>query len=318
MEIDYYEALGVEPEETADAEGANDSTDTGSNGAGVENKEVEDNPSIAGTETGEEKNPADGDSDSAENNPSGDGEETPHPSADADTFPSEGKASEEKKRLPQSAEDNARFAAARRKAEAEREATVARVREEAKQFADERIADVLKTANFSNPYTGEPIRTMAEFNAYKARLQEEQRGAFMQQSGMTDEQYKAFIESQPEVQEAKAAQKKAEAVIREAREREAKAKIDEQVKEITALNPAITSLSDLTKLASYPELYEKVRRGYSIVDAYKLTNMADIESRAVQRAQQQTINAVQSKSHLEKTRTRGTGSVEVPADVKAE
>lgn len=301
-EMNYYEVLGVEPEETANAEGAEEPAVAEPGETSVEEMQSDEST----VETAETENAAE------------DGEGAPHPSADADTFSSEGKASEKEKRLPQSAEENARFAAARRKAEAERDAEVARVRKEAKQFADAQIADILQTANFTNPYTGAPIRSMAEFDAYKERLQEEQRGAFMKQNGMTDEEYDAFIQSQPEVRKAKETQKQAEAVIREAREKEAKASIDAQIEEISAINPAITSLADITKLKSYPEIYEMVKRGYRIADAYKLTNLAEIESRAAQRAKQQTMNAVQSKQHLEKTVSRGTGSVEVPAEVKAE
>ncbi len=329
-EMNYYAVLGVEPEEPANAEGAEEPEVTEPGETSVE--ETQNDESTAGRKAGSpqvlvpEGEEDEHGSEAAFSDRGNDSErtlrerggETPHPSADADTFSSEGKASEKEKRLPQSAEENARFAAARRKAEAERDAEVARVRKEAKQFADAQIADILQTANFTNPYTGAPIRSMAEFDAYKERLQEEQRGAFMKQNGMTDEEYDAFIQSQPEVRKAKEAQKQAEAVIREAREKEAKASIDAQIEEISAINPAIKSLADITKLKSYPEIYEMVKRGYRIADAYKLTNLAEIESRAAQRAKQQAINAVQSKQHLEKTVSRGTGSVEVPAEVKAE
>ncbi len=298
MEFDLYEALGVEPEgekgsevaepteasaETADTAGISPEEETG---AGTVREDDESIPPAEGALV------------------PGDGEER-ESAGDAKT-------------TSQSREDNARFAAARRKAEAERDAAVKRAHEEAKQYARKQIADFLQTANLTNPYTGEPIRTPEEFETYKTRLSDEQKNTVMENNGMSEEQFAAFMASRPEVQEAKRAKEEAEAVIRAARERDAKAKIDEQVKEITALNPAIQSLSDLTKLESYPEIYEKVKRGYTILDAYRLANLADIENRAAQRAQQQTRNAERSKSHLEKTQTRGTGTVEVPADVKAE
>ena len=283
MEMDFYAALDVEPESTEateSTEGANETGDADPNEA-AETTEAE-------------------------------AREDAEASSEADS------EAEEAKQTTQSKEDNARFAAARRKAEAERDTAIARAQEEAKQFAEKAVAEVLKTAGLTNPYTGNPIRTRAEFDAYAAQLQKEQQETFVQQSGMTQEQYDAFIQSRPEVQAAKKAKEEADAVIQRARAQEAKAKVDEQVKEISALNPAIQSIADLTKLETYPEIYERVKRGYSIIDAYKLTNLADIEAKAAARAQQQMRNSVQSKAHLEKMQTRGAGGVEVPADVRAE
>ncbi len=323
-EKDYYAVLGVEPENTGEAEnGGNESGVADPIEADVE--EMQNALEASGEETDtngtredEETTPP-----SVEPTPplaqgrlaekSEDEEENPSTASGPPPFKAreaEGKA--------QSAEENARYAAARRRAEAERDAAVARAQEDAKQYAENAVAELLKKADFTNPYTGEKIRTMAEFEAYEAQKVQEEDKAFVQSTGMTDEQFKAYIGSRPEVQEAARAKQEADRVLREAREREAREKVEAQVKEISALNPAIQSLSDLTKLETYPEIYEKVKRGYSIADAYRLANMADIESRAVARAQQQARNAERTKAHLQTTEARGAGSVEVPADVKAE
>lgn len=317
-EKDFYEALGVEPEggnEPEVAEPAGADVEEMQNAEGeMQNDEGEEAEDIA--EDGEE-----GTSSTASGPPSprGDGvkgedEETTPPST-APTPPlAQGRLEEQ----GQSKEDNARFAAARRRAEAERDAEVKRVREEAKAYADAQIAEVLKTAGFKNPYTGEDIRTMAEFNAYTQKLREEQKNAVMQGSGMSEEQFRAFMEGSPEVQEARRIKLEAEATLREAKERAAREKVDAQIREISEMNPAVKTLEDLAKLPNYPEIYAKVKSGYSIVDAYKLLNLGEIEARAAKRARQEVRNAAQSKNHLEKTVDKGTGRVEVPEDVKVQ
>ena len=54
---------------------------------------------------------------------------------------------------------------------------------------------------------------------------------------------------------------------------QAEAAINEHLKEIGTLDPSIRTLRDLTKKPYYPEFYERVvKRGMTLVEAYKLTN----------------------------------------------
>ena len=57
---------------------------------------------------------------------------------------------------------DAQFAAARRKAEAERDAAIAQAKEDAQKQVDE----FFKNSGLMNPYTGQPITTRAEYEAY--------------------------------------------------------------------------------------------------------------------------------------------------------
>ena len=293
MEFDYYAALGVTEEGT---ESVSDGTE-GVNDTGVTDPD----------KAAEEVRP-DADTGTDEGNNAEAGTEEKNQDEDGGT----------PEKTAQSKEDNARFAAARRKAEAERDAAVARAQEEAKAFAEKAVAEVLGTARFTNPYTGKPIRTKAEFDEYAEAMRREEQETFAENSGMSKEEYDAFIASRPEVLEAKRAKEEADAIINRARAKEAQEKIMAQIEEISSLNPAIRSIEDLSKLDTYPEIYEKVKKGYSISDAYKLTNLAEIEARAAERARQETRNSMQSKGHLERTGSRGTGAADVPADVKAE
>ncbi len=61
-----------------------------------------------------------------------------------------------------------------------------------------------------------------------------------------------------------------------------------------------------------------MKRGNTFTDAYKLVNFDRLTSRATGQAKQAALNQVNSKSHLDRTTTRGAGAVTVPADVIAE
>ena len=71
-------------------------------------------------------------------------------------------------------------------------------------------------------------------------------------------------------------------------------------------------------METYPKLYEMVKKGYSIVDAYKLANYDTLTTKAAAASRQAAVNAVQSKQHLSKTKPRGDGSVSVPDSVLEE
>ena len=133
-----------------------------------------------------------------------------------------------------------------------------------------------------------------------------------------DEEFKQFVEGLPEVKQAKEAQAAAETAARQAREQQAKLKVEEQLKEISALDPTIKELKDLAKMETYPKFYELVKRGNSLTDAFKLANYDALTGRAAAASRQAAINSAQGKQHLSPTTQRGAGAVSVPADVKAE
>ena len=218
----------------------------------------------------------------------------------------------------QTPEERARFAAARRKAEAQRDAAIKAAKEEAEKAAAARVDEVIAGLSLSNPYTGEPIRTRAEYEAYRTEADLEKKRSMLKKSGMTDAEFDSFVSSLPEVKAAKAAQAEAEKASMAAKEREAKAKIDEELREISSFDPSVRTLADLAKTENYETLYGYVQKGYTILDAYKLANFEKIRGASVSASRQAAMNAAAGKSHLSSTVTRGTGAITVPEDVKAE
>lgn len=209
---------------------------------------------------------------------------------------------------------DAQFAAARRKAEAERDAAIAQAKEDAQKQVDE----FFKTSGLMNPYTGQPITTRAEYEAYRERFEADQKAKLMEKAGITQEEFQAFVQGLPEVRAARQAKDEAEAAARQAREQEAKARVDEQLRQIQAIDPTVKELGDLAKLDTYPKLYDMVKRGYSILDAYRLANYDTLTQRAAEASRKAAINSVQSKQHLKATESRGGGAIPVPDSVLEE
>lgn len=209
---------------------------------------------------------------------------------------------------------DAQFAAARRKAEAERDAAIARAKEDAQKQVDE----FFRNSGLMNPYTGQPITTRAEYEAYRERFEADQKAKLMEKAGITQEEFQAFVQGLPEVRAARQAKAEAEAAARQAREQEAKARVDEQLRQIQAIDPTVKELGDLAKLDTYPKLYDMVKRGYSILDAYRLANYDTLTQRAAEASRKAAINSVQSKQHLKATESRGGGAIPVPDSVLEE
>lgn len=192
------------------------------------------------------------------------------------------------------------------------EAVVAKAQADAQRTIDEAFA----RSGLKNPYTGAPITTKAEYDAYRAQFENERREKILKQTGMSGEEFQQFVQGLPEVQKAREAQEAAEKAVREAREAAARVKIDEQIREISQLDPSIKSLEDLPKMPNYARFYELVKVGNTLTDAFRLANFEALTQSAAAGARQAAVNAARSKEHLEQTRTRGRGGVSVPAEVK--
>lgn len=218
----------------------------------------------------------------------------------------------------QTPEQNAKFAAARRKAEAERDAAIAKARQDAQAEAQRTIDEAFRSSGLTNPYTKKPITSKAEYDEYRARLEADRKVRLLKKSGMSDEEFQQFVQGLPEVKQAKEAQAAAETAARQASEQQAKLKVEEQLKEISALDPSIQELKDLAKMETYPKFYELVKRGNTLTDAFKLANYDALTGRAAAASRQAAINSAQGKQHLSPTTQRGAGAVSVPADIKAE
>lgn len=209
-------------------------------------------------------------------------------------------------------EEDKDHAGIRRAAEQERDAAIAQVRADALKELDAFVAAM----GIHNPYTNTPIKTKAEYDAYQRQHADTQREQFMQTNGMSREQYDQFIQSLPEVRQANQTMQEAREAERKAQAQQAKAVLDEEIAKISGLDPAIKTVEDLMGAENYDQVYNLVKDGYRLADAYKLANFERLTQRAAAASRQQARNQEMGKRHLNQTQARGAGAVEVPRDIK--
>lgn len=198
----------------------------------------------------------------------------------------------------QTPDQNAIYAAARRRAEAE---AARRSQAEMDDFAREVFAGQ------TNPYTGQPIRSKADYDAYIGQYRAEQ----MQQAGISPEVLNQMIESNPAVQQAKQ-------MTARLRQEDGERMLAEQVSEISKIDPDIKGFADLVKKPNFAQFDAMVRQGYALVDAYKLANYDQLAQKRAAAAKQQTLNQVAGKGHLSVTRgTNGGEDVVIPQETEA-
>ena len=78
----------------------------------------------------------------------------------------------------------------------------------------------------------------------------------------------------------------------------------------------LRELKDLAAMETYPKFYELVKKGNTLVDAYRLANFEALTSSAAAATRQAALNNLQGKQHMGQTKERGAGAVSVPAEVK--
>lgn len=197
----------------------------------------------------------------------------------------------------QSAEDNARFAAARRRAEAQFNQRIAAERQAAK---DEVIRQMYEGQ--LDPYTNKPITSEADLQAYQQAYHRDQ----MQQAGIDPAMLDQMIANNPTV-------KQAEEVLNRVQMEEGERQMNAAIQEISRLDPSITDVAALANHPNAPVFNEYVNRGYSLVDAFRLANFDQLTGKRAAAAKQQAMNNVNGKSHLTNT-TGDAGGDDVVVD----
>ena len=189
-----------------------------------------------------------------------------------------------------------------------REQIAREIRARAAKQLDESIAAL----GLTNPYTKAPIKDKADYDAYRAKVEEDRRAKFLKKAGVSEEEFAKLAAEQPEI---KARLDEAQ----EAKRQAAAATMSEQMRQIHELDPAINTVEDLAKMPNYAEFYRFVKQHrLSLVEAYRLANMERLTERAAAATKQAAINAAQSKAHLEATKSRGKGGdmPVMPAEVR--
>ena len=208
-------------------------------------------------------------------------------SADATEEP-EADTGEDQTRTVQSAEENAAYAAARRKAEKEIKARDAKYAE--------------KFGNVVNPITGKPIRGEQDyFDALEAQETLE-RNKKLQDSGVDPSLIEEVIHNSPEIMQARQ-------IIKQTEDAESSRMLDEDIKEIQKIDPEIKSVADIANLDTLVQYCKahnvRLSEAYRNANFERLLNMAKASTK--QSATQAAINQAKGKEHL-----KSTGGVSQP------
>lgn len=206
----------------------------------------------------------------------------------------------------QSAEENARYAAIRRRAEED-----ARRRYEGEMNAmNQQIAAICQ--GITHPVTKAPITSMRDYiDALRAqqRMVNERE---LEEKGVDPALIDRMIEANPVVMQAKQ-------VIEHSKVTEAEAAIQRDIAEVSKIDPNIKGVQDLLELETFPQMLSWLQRGANLVEAYKMVNFDNFMQHTNDAARQQAINQMRGKSHLQ---SQGTGVatgdddlVEVPAEI---
>jgi len=205
----------------------------------------------------------------------------------------------------QTDEENARYAAIRRRAEED-----ARQKYEAQLGQmNQQIAAMCN--GITHPVTGQPITTVKD---YVDALQIQQRQASEQElrdKGVDPNMINRMIETNPVVMQA-------QQVIEQSKMTQAEYALQQDIAAITQYDPSIKGIKDLAALPNFPEIYDRVQRGASLVDAYKAANFDNFMQHQNQAARQQAINQMRGKDHLASQGagvTQDNDYVEVPPEI---
>ncbi len=209
-------------------------------------------------------------------------------------------------------EQDAVYADIRRKAESE-----ARIKatQEAQRMAAAEVDKAFADMGLHDPYTNKAITTKKEYDAYKARHQTETISKELGKAGISREAIDAMIDSHPAVLKAKEAAEGFESAKQQSQDTAAKVHLDSQIGEIMKFDPDIKGIEDIMALSNYEDLKGYVRKGLTLVEAYKLTNMEKLTNKTAKAAAQSAYNKSASKEHLTSSASRGQGENPVPKGV---
>ncbi len=91
--------------------------------------------------------------------------------------------------------------------------------------------------------------------------------------------------------------------------------IESEFRKINAIDPSVKTFDDLMLMENAEEFAEKVRKGYSLTDAFVLTNGKKLSQKIKAAAVKSALSRLAAKQHLTGA---GTGGGESAIDVPAE
>ena len=204
----------------------------------------------------------------------------------------------------QSSEDDARYAAARRRAEMD-------YQEKQKQ-TDNWYAT--KFAGYANPITNQPIRSEQDYrDALDAQEVVKQRQE-LQSKGIDPDMLSQIVNQQVE---SNPVVRQAQEVMQRTIQKQSDQMITEDIKEIMRIDPSIKGIEDIAKLPNIGQILNLTReKGLNFSEAFKLANMDSLINNKAVSAKQAAINNIKGTQHLNATNninSASDSSVDIPS-----
>ena len=202
-------------------------------------------------------------------------------------------------------EQNARYAAERRRQEEQQ-----RIAQAVQAARDAVYAEQYKDS--VNPYTGQPIRTEADYKAYQQAYNAE----ILQNAGIQQTQFDQIVNSDPRIIQAQQIIAQQNAMQQQSKQLAEQQKLNDSIAKIKQFDKSVKTEQDVINNPHFQQIAEMYGRGYSLEDAYYLANRAEMEQKRQAATKQQAINQVAGKQHMKATGQNGAGNdIHIPADV---
>lgn len=208
------------------------------------------------------------------------GEPEENPEDGEDTIPAE-------PAQQQTPDQNAVYANIRRQAEADAQKKFQAQQEQIDRQYEQMFAE------FTNPITGAPIKSAADYAAAMAAQERLEMQEQMKQAGVDPSVIDRAIANSPIMQQAQQAIERNNSI-------EATNMLNEDMAKVLSIDPMMHSVEDIQGSETFIDVvnYCNEHRGMRFADAYKIVNFDRLTSAKMNAAKQGAINAVKGKSHL--------------------
>ena len=225
----------------------------------------------------------------------------------------------------QSEEENAKYAAARRKAEKERDIAVERARNEERQAVMAEVEKRIARMQMNDPYAGKVVSNLDDLESYHSHLSGEKEKEIVEElkeygfeESRINEIINTLVANRPEVRQAGEAMERLNKLEEKAQQEHLNNIFESELDKIREIDTTIRNAEDLFASENEAAMTELIKKNYSISDAYFIANREKLMERAASAGAQQTRNNAANKGHLNAISPHGTGGITVPEDVMSE
>ena len=251
--------------------------------------------------------------------------EEPEDTEEEETADEEDAEEEVSEEEGQSDEENAKYAAARRKAEKERDLAVERARTEERQAVMAEVEKRIARMQMNDPYAGKVVSNLDDLESYHSHLSGEKEKEIMDElkeygfdEGRIKEIVDTLVAARPEVRQAGEAMERLNKLEEKAQQEHLNNIFESELEKIREIDPTIRNAEDLFASENEAAMTALIKKNYSISDAYFIANREKLMERAASAGAQQTRNNAANKGHLNSSSPHGTGGITVPDDVMSE